>query len=177
MSSRGGKKGGGDLGPTPWESESAGRTASTHPETGMGLVTTDFEPIPYDYRTGEQYSSYPHLTPQVGDRPEHVTSSRSLGPIEDPSEQRRLNLYVRTHQDNVRGAPLQVDRFFAADRDSGEVFPATVKLNPDVHQKKGAMPPTRGDTVSSIDMSKLRVDVGSHVDEKHPPLSPRSRLR
>jgi hypothetical protein len=112
---------------TPWQDATADRKdLAPHRDSGISAPSTNFKAIAKNEVTGKRHSSYPHLTPGTPDRAEHVTSNTFLRHIEDPTGQRReLAVYARTHQDNRPDAAPQLDRFFAADQRSGEVFSAT----------------------------------------------------
>ena len=176
--------------PTPWEEASNGRIETKTPgqaptKTKPGspgfreLQSADQNGV-QDWQQPRQ-SSYPHLTEEFNKRAQHVTSNYNLGPLADPTGQRNLSIHARTHQDNEPGKPIQLDRFMAVNNDTGQTYTATAKLNPEIHQKKGATAPTRNDTLASVQQAmndkKLVFSVGDQVDTKQPPLSPRSRTR
>lgn len=124
--------------------------------------------------TGKRHSSFPHLSPATDKRAEHVTDVTYVGTVLGPTSGTRLDIHQRFHQDNVPGAKPVHDRFIATDI-TGKVFNASASLNANIHQKRGAKVPGRGDALESIDTSKLsfRVDDASG----DPPLSPRTRAR
>jgi hypothetical protein len=140
-------------------------------------VETDFERTPYNFISGLQLSSYPHLTHEnvQQKRGAHVTDVRKLGEV--VQDGRRFAIHERFHQDDVPKAPRIHDRFLASDEE-GNVFGATSFLKQDIHQPRDAETPQRGDNID--DPRRSKIHLGFKVlgpDEKHPPLSPRTRRR
>ncbi|MFZ6675486.1 hypothetical protein [Undibacterium sp. Xuan67W] len=119
-------------------------------------------------------SSYPHLTHEPErkkksdppGRPAHVTSSRVFDVVG------QFVIHQRFHQNEDRQSAPTHDRFFAVDSETGNVHDVTATLA-DVHQKKNAKLPRRGQTLEDTTIPKLSFTV-NEPNESHPPLSPRS---
>jgi len=122
-------------------------------------------------------SSYPHLTHKKGNRAAHVTSSR-LVDDRDPN----YLIHQRYHQDNELGSVPMHDRFFAVHRQTGEVTTATARLvasTKQVHVPRKLCVPERDQPLGSVEdiKSNFVCAIGTVIDTKHPPLSPRSSRR
>jgi hypothetical protein len=117
-----------------------------------------------------QPSSFPHLTHPTDQRAAHITSSRVVGVSGD------YVIHERFHQDDDGTKQPVHDRFFAVD-DDGLVYTATADWDPDIHIGKKDAKPMRGANINSTVNVKLVFKVGDKPDDKHPPLSPRSRQR
>jgi hypothetical protein len=115
-------------------------------------------------------SSFPHLTHGTDQRAAHITSSRVV------CVNGNFTIHERFHQDDDGSKDPVHDRFFAVDNTTGVVYTATATWNPNMHIGKKDEKPMRGAYINSTVNAKLVFQVGA-VDDKSPPLSPRSRTR
>jgi hypothetical protein len=115
-------------------------------------------------------SSFPHLTHGTDQRAAHITSSRVV------CLNGNFTIHERFHQDDDGSKDPVHDRFFAVDNTTGVVHTATATWNTNMHIGKNDVKPMRGAFINSTVNAKLVFQVGT-VDNKSPPLSPRSRTR
>jgi hypothetical protein len=117
-------------------------------------------------------SSLPHLTHKKDQRDAHITSSRVVATSDNHV------IHQRFHQNDDGLSEPTHDRFFAVDKTTGVVHAASAKFNPEIHIGKKDTLPMRGHTLPQTEgvICKLVFTIGD-VDDKVPPLSPRSRKR
>jgi hypothetical protein len=151
-----------------------GRTTHTN-SGGFTEPVTKFQGAVKDEVTGKRHSSFPHLSPAIGLRAEHVTDVTHVATVVGPGAGTRFSIHQRFHQDNVSGAKPVHDRFIGTDS-SGKVYNVSAELSTAVHQKRGAKVPSRGETLESATPSS---HLSFTVDDASgdPPLSPRTRTR
>ena len=140
-----------------------------------GLVFDSVESTIVNPEGGQEHSSYPHLThATLGKeaRKAHITSSRVVAVT--PT----YVIHQRFHQNDDGLSEPTHDRYFSVDQATGVVSGASAAFTPNVHKGKNDALPMRGTTLaeSAKVHTKMTFTVGT-VDDKHPPLSPRSRLR
>jgi len=156
---------------TPWQAAAEGRAAHVN---SSGILEL------FSRQENFGMSSYPHLTPKLGRRLEHVTNCRLYCRTEDRGDSEPVfRIMERTHQDNRPGAPVYHDRFFAVNEANGSVYTASVCLNPNVHQPKFPKFPKGRDTlIEDVPTKKAKLLITiTALKEGEPRLSPLSMER